>query len=532
MKIILDKKALVAPAKKLVDAGLRGNSFSKSAISKTTGEVVIPYDIPTMEILFTAGLNVKGPINFEYAFKWCKEYPPFDHQKTTADFITKLRRGFIFNDIGTGKTLASLWAFDYLRSLGLANKLLIACTMSTMDSVWSDTLFKSFPQLKFEILSGTKQSRLKKLSRDADVYIVNHDGLKVLCEWRRVDKKPYIEGSVFDERTDIDFVLVDECAVFRNFRTDRTTALMHIAGPQTSRRLWLMSGDPMPNAPTDIWSQAQLVKRGLLHKHFTRFRDKTMKKVTDYKWVPRQGWESFIYESLSRYSVRFMRDECIDLPPRVYIELKCDMDPDQKKAYAEMVGACKALIDSETITAVNEGVKIGKLLQIACGVIYDKNKVSHQFNIDNKLKLLYEAIEQSHHKLIVFAPFTHAVDMLYTQLKKDFKTAIVYGKISKSKRTEIFHNFQHGDLQVLIAQPQTMAHGLDLTSAHTICWWSPMHDYEIFNQANGRITRPGQTHKQTIFKLVNSKIEELVYKKLETKEKMQGLLMQLLTTKV
>jgi SNF2 family DNA or RNA helicase len=200
-----------------------------------------------------------------------------------------------------------------------------------------------------------------------------------------------------------------------------------------------------------------------------------------------------------------------------------------------MMARCKTELDNKRISSVNEGVKINKLLQIASGCIYDEDKVPHYLNIDNKLQLLYEAVEQSHRKLIVFAPYVHVVNMLHERLKKkEWSVDVVYGKIPKRRRVEIFQRFQSGDLEILLAHPKTMAHGLNLTRAHTICWWAPPlgEDYEIFNQANGRITRPGQKSKQTIIELICSPVEKEIYKKLDNKEKMQGLLTELLTTKV
>lgn len=521
---------MIAPLRTLVSAGLKGNSFRRSAPIRQSAEVVLPYDIPTVEILYKAGIDITGPIHFKYDFGWHKQSPPFQHQKITADFITKLRRGFVFNDIGTGKTLSVLWAIDYLKSLGYINKILIITTLSTVRLVWADTLFKSFPHLSFEVLTGTREQRLKKLQKDVDVYIVNHDGLKVLCDWRKVDKKSYFEHSVLNDRDDIDMFVVDECAIYRNAQTQTFVAVKNTA--IAKRRLWLLSGDPMPNRPTDIWAQAQLVKPGLLDKYFVRFRNRTMTKVTDYKWVPKQGWEHYIYSELKHYSVRFLRDECIDLPPTVSVSFECEMGAQQRKAYNDMLTRCKAEIGGQQISAVNEGVKINKLLQIACGGVYDCEGNSYQFDIEAKFKVLLEVVEQSHHKLIVYAPFIHIVKQLKEKLEKHFSVGVVYGAVAKRERDRIFHDFQHGDLQILLAQPQTMAHGLDLTRAHTVCWWSPIDNNEIFNQANGRVSRPGQAHKQTIAKLICSSIEKKIYQRLEQKEKMQGLLMELLTTKV
>lgn len=534
MKVVPDKKAVVLKLRDLVNAGFKRNSFERSAVVKSTAEVVLPFDVSTVEIMYRGGIEAPSPIRYYYPFKWSKKLPPFQHQVHTADFITKLRRGFVCNDIGTGKTLSLLWAADYLMSLGLVHKVLIVTTVSTIQLVWSDTLFTSFFNRTFQTLTGTKQSRRNKLDKDADFYIINHDGLKVLCDWERVKDKRVPVKSALDDRPDIDMIIVDECAVFRNSRTDLYQALSRVASIRTGRRLWMVSGDPMPNKPTDIWAQANLVQPGLLDRSFVRFRQYTMHKATEYKWVPKKGWERLVFDRIASYCIRFMRDGCVDLPERVITQRSCEMSRQQQKAYQEMLTNCRVEMVGGKITAVNEGVKINKLLQIAGGCIYGQDGNVHHFDVTEKIKLLLEAVEHSHSKLIVFAPYVETVLMLEKILrdKVDLGIGVVCGKVSKPKRTEIFRDFKSDKIQILIAHPKTMAHGLDLTVAHTICWWSPVDDFEIFNQANGRITRPGQRNVQTIIQLICSDIEKKIYKRLADKETMQGLLMELLTSKV
>lgn len=533
MELHPDRQAIVASVQELVQAGLREKDFSLSKLVPSCAKVVIPHDHNTVELLYSRGIDVDGPIKFHYDFTWHKRLPAMRHQTTTADFITKMHRGFIFNDIGSGKTLSTLWAADYLQQLGVVNRVVIVCTLSTTWMVWADTLFKSFPERSFEVLTGTKQSRLRKLSRDADYYIVNHHGLKVLCEWETKNDATRLVSSVFDSRPDIDMVIVDECAVFRNARTDLYRSLDRISGENSGRRLWMISGDPMPNSPMDIWAQARLVKRDLLPQSYVRFRSQIMLKLSQFKWVPKPNWEKQIYELIAHYCIRFRRDDCIDLPPVVNSPRSCEMSTAQRKAYKKMQEQCLVEIQEKRIKAANEGVKINKLLQIACGCVYDSDGDTHELDCKNKLEMLYEAVEESHKKIIVFTPFIHSIGMLAKALeKKRWSVGIINGQVSKTKRNDIFHAFQSRDLQIILAHPKAMAHGLDLTRSHTICWWSPIDDYEIYNQANGRITRPGQTCKQTIVQLICAPVEKAIYTRLDRKEKMQGMLMELLTEKV
>jgi SNF2 family DNA or RNA helicase len=180
------------------------------------------------------------------------------------------------------------------------------------------------------------------------------------------------------------------------------------------------------------------------------------------------------------------------------------------------------------IVALNEGAKIMKLLQIATGAVYTSEKDVVDLKPTPKLNELVDLIYETNKKCIVFTPFVHSIDMLYKFLKQKFKIAKVHGGTSANKRNEIFTHFQKGDLEVLLAHPQCMAHGVTLTAASNIIWFAPIDNYEIYEQANARVRRAGQTQHQNIIHLQCSKIEQRVYDRLKSKEKTQGVLLELL----
>lgn len=533
MQTIPEKKAIVAHAKVLVQAGLKQSDFSRSmVVPDSGGKIIIPFDTPTVEKLYEHKIRVKGPIAYDYEFKWHRQLPPFAHQIVTADFVTKLQRGFIFNDIGTAKTLSVLWAADYLQSIGVVNKVLVACTLSTTWLVWANTIFKSFPHRSFTLLHGSKAKRVKELEKDYDYYIINHDGLKVMGEWQTKNDKKILLSTLFDKRPDIDMIIVDESAVFRNSQTDLYRSLQWVIDKQPQRRVWLMTGNPTPNKPTDIWAQARLIRKDLFHKSFVRFRHQVMHKVTGFKWVPNKDWEKYIYDAIAHYCVRFKRDECVDLPPLMVEERQCELSKQQSEAYKRMMDHYMIQLDEKLITAANQGVKINKLLQISCGCIYDRDGETHLLDCKPKLRVLHEVIAESGNKLIVYTPFKHSQAMLAKEVGKKHSVGVVNGDVPPAERNEIFHAFQEANLQVIIAHPKAMAHGLDLTRAHTICWWTPIDDFEIEEQANGRITRPGQVCKQTIVRLISCDADKGVFARNDSKERTGGLLMNLLTGKV
>ena len=143
--------------------------------------------------------------------------------------------------------------------------------------------------------------------------------------------------------------------------------------------------------------------------------------------------------------------------------------------------------------AVNEAVKTMKLVQIAVGGVYDADGNTITIPPKARVQALLEVIEEAASKVIVFVPFKSALRSLHEQVSKHYTAEMIYGEVSKPDRDRILGDFQHGtDPQVLIAQPAAMSHGLTLTAASVIVWFAPITSAETYEQANARITRPGQ----------------------------------------
>ena len=126
----------------------------------------------------------------------------------------------------------------------------------------------------------------------------------------------------------------------------------------------------------------------------------------------------------------------------------------------------------------------------------------------------------------MFVPFVSSVKMVAEELRKTFTVDVIYGGVKKNDRDRIFSDFQRSeDPRVIVAQPAAMSHGLTLTAASTIIWYSCITSNETFEQANGRINRPGQKMNNFIICLEGTAVEKRVYARLRKKQKMQGALL-------
>jgi SNF2 family DNA or RNA helicase len=474
--------------------------------------VAVPWRLDETRVLRNLGFNVPSPITQLYG--WPGRVKPFNAQRDTASFLTLHERAFVLNEIGTGKTLAALWAFDYLRHAALATRLLVVSPLSTLERTWADEIFNHFPHLTTAVLHGTRVRRANLLAGEADIYLINHDGVKILAD-------------ELIKRQDIDTIIIDEIAAFRNSGTERWKVLHKVL--QGRKYVWGMTGTPTPNAPTDAWAQCRLITPANVPKYFGKFRDATMYQRSMYAWEPRPTAQTTVQAAMSP-AVRFTRDECLDLPPLMHQTRQVEMTPDQAKAYRNMLANLKAEYAGGEAIAVNEGVKLAKLVQIACGVVYDTHGGDMILPARPRLEVLKEVVEESVSKTIVFVPFVNLLKHVAGYLTNEgYSCEVIHGSVSKHERDVIFGNFQKTpNPRILVAQPGAMSHGLTLTAAATIVWFAPITSNDIYVQANGRITRSGQQHSQLICHIEGSPVERKLYKRLINRQKLQGLLLDLI----
>ena len=472
--------------------------------------LAVPHTLKNTYILRNMG--IKAPNVLRY-YKWPGRFSPFEVQRKTVDFLTTNRRAFVLNDMGTGKTASVLWAFDLLKRERMANKMLVVAPLSTLQKTWGDEAFATLPRRRAVILHGSRQKRLQLLSQDADIYIINHHGVDVIKD-------------ALVARQDIDVVVIDEVATYRNHKTAMWKAMAAVVSGRAWA--WGLTGTPTPNAPTDAYGQCRLLVPKRVPRSLRAFREMTMVQLNQFKWVPRREAVEVVREAMQP-AIRFTRDQCLDLPPVVYMDRKAQMTPEQFEAYNLMRRTMLAEVADAKIVALNEAVKLSKLVQIACGVVYDGAGEEKHLPAATRAAEVREVIEQSEGKTIVFAPYKSVVRALEADLKRHYAVAVITGETNKAERLSIFRRFQSDpSLRVLVASPSAMSHGLTLTEANTIVWYAPVTSNEIYQQANARITRLGQTRTQFIVNISASPVEDIIYRRLKNRQALQGSILEML----
>ena len=497
---IIDNKYLVIRTRhpdRLLASVEGSNLISKDEVS----EIKVKWDVPTAQLLKKLRIkNVPSPIKKHY--DWPGMYKPMAHQIDTSEFLTLNKRAFCFNEQGTGKTASAIWAADYLINLGIVRRVLVVCPLSIIQSAWQADLFKFAVHRHVDMAYGNRHKRKEIINGTAEFVIINFDGIEI------------VEQDI--KANDFDLIIIDECSAYKSVQTNRWKSMKRLVGPDTW--LWLMTGTPAAQSPLDAYGIAKLCVPEQAPQFFGRYRDMVMYNVSRFKWVPKPDAQEKVF-SMLQPAIRFTKEQCLDLPEVTDVFREAPLTPQQKKYYEELKRTMSMTADGEQVTAVNAAVNINKLLQLSGGAVYTNDKDVIEFDVSNRLSVIKEVIDEASHKVLIFVPFTHTIKLLTDYLTKHSVTnEIINGSVSVSKRTEIFKQFQENpDPTVLVIQPQAASHGVTLTAANVVIWYSPVTSVETYLQANARVHRKGQVNPVTVVHIEGSPVERKLYTMLQTK---------------
>jgi SNF2 family DNA or RNA helicase len=464
-------------------------------------QLLVNWGFDEVQLLRNMGIkDVPSPIRGRY--KWPGMFTPFDHQRTTADFLTLNPRCFVFNEAGTGKTSAAAWAADYLMTQGKVKRVLIVCPVSIMETAWRSDLFKTVMHRTVAIAQGTKTQRQAVVAGKYEFVIINFDGVKVVTN-------ELINGG-------FDLIIVDEANAIKTVQTERWKCVAALIKPST--RLWMMTGTPASQSPLDAYGLAKLVNPDAVPKFFGAFRDRVMIKLSQYRWAPRADAQTIVHQVLQP-AIRFTKAECLDLPDMLYSTREVPLTPQQTKYYDAIRKQMAVIAAGAEVTAVNAASMLNKLLQISQGAVYTDDRDVVEFDVDNRVNELLDVIAGTNEKVLVFVPYRHTLEMLNERIiKAGYTTATIHGGVAANKRAEIIKEFQtEDDPRVLVMVPQATAHGITLTRANQVVWWGPVSSTEIYIQANARAHRAGQKNCVTVTHLQGSPVERRVYSMLQNK---------------
>ncbi len=419
------------------------------------------------------------------------KFNPHNYQDDAVNFLLNRSRAALFADMGLGKTAIVLSVlhklmFDYLE----VKRPLIIAPLKVAYNVWPNEIEKwfQFQDIPYHILHG--KGRVKY--PPGLITITNYDTIPWLYRnncWQQYD-----------------CIVYDESTFIKNDKTLRWRATFAMFA--SVKRQYLLTGTPSPNGLLDLWGQIYFLDNGRRLGHTkTDYKNHWfIPPFKGFKWQPRKGAVQEIADRLSDICLVLRRDLLPDVPDVQYIRTPVSLPADITEAYREAQSTFVTEIKSLTISAFNVGALGNKLRQIASGIIYSSEEkingrrpyiVLHE----EKLLMLKDLIDaQNGEPVLVAVNFRCEAE----EIKKRFGGEIIYGgtPIKESKR--IIDNWNKGKLNLLIAHPASLSHGVNLQhGGSAIIWFAPPWNLEHWMQFNGRLDRQGQKKKVAINTLVS-----------------------------
>lgn len=512
-------------------AKLVAMSVPRSAIAEydengNPSAVLVRWELEQMQKCADIGVTVLSPMIRDYEFTG--RYKPYVHQLKICSFLTTNKRALCFADMGTGKSLAVVHCIKYLLSIGEIKRALIIAPLSTLTRTWVDEFFNVDPSITVTKLHGNKAKRIELAANGAQVHVINYEGISV------------IHNEI--KANNYDCVVIDEVTSYSNHESKRWKEAYNLF--KDTKYVWGLTGTPILRGVIAAYGQAALVvPHNVKFRSFWEFRNSVQRKINDFLWVDRPEAHDIAF-SMLRPAISIKKKDCIDLPSMVHVYREVELDKGQKAFYVKLKEESLVKDEMMQVTAVNAAVLAGKLIQVATGCIYDDDGRALEFDVSGRINETIDFIQKARNeastadkgKTIVFAPFKHTAALIRKKLseakivvdgkERKIKAEIIDGDVSAKRRDDIFGRFKEDkSLDVIVAIPQTMSHGLTLTNASCIVWFGPCTSAETYAQACNRIDRPGQTESMTIVHLYSTPAEWKLYSNLRENKKSENYLL-------
>lgn len=411
-------------------------------------------------------------------------WKPHAYQRKAVKFMLQNSCAALFLDPGLGKTSITLESVKILKHEGMVDKVLIIAPLRVVYSVWPKEMakWKNFEKMTISILHG--KDKEKNLAKEADVYIINPEGLSWLLVHKDFKKMGF------------DMLVVDESSKFKSTSSKRFKTLRPIL-PSFNRR-YILTGSPAPNGLLDLFGQIYILDLGAaLGRYITNYRSRFFYPTGfgGYEWKLQDGAEDRIQKQIRPLVLRLDADDYLDLPELIINPVEVELDKKAWAIYKEMEDELIAAIEDGDVVAVNAAVATGKCSQIANGGIYDGDGKPF-FIHDLKAQAVADIVDELNGTpALVAYEYGHDLDRLRKVLGSD--TPYIGGGVTPAKAAGIETAWNRGEIPVLLGQPQSIAHGLNLQNAgNHVIWHSLTWNFENYDQFIRRVRRQGSKHKR------------------------------------
>ena len=424
------------------------------------------------------------------------------YQLAMRDFLTQNQLAYCTVGMGLGKTATTLMALNELFRDGAIRSALIVAPLRVAQMTWPNEIEKwdQFRWMEVEHLKKTTPSG------NAQIYLINYERLP--------------------ELTNLDFcdvVIFDEITRAKNHNSRRIKPFRALLKPWHWR--WGLTGTPRPNSILDLFAQIRLLDGGKrLGSAYSLFKERWC-YPTDYmryNWVPRPGAEEKIYSLIQDITLTLRSSDYLDIADTEVIDHFVKLPSKAEEIYKKLEKDFLARINSKDITAANAAVLVNKLLQVCGGAIYAEDR-STQVIHEEKILALRSLVATLREPVLVACQFVHEAQRICDVMSNAVHSSEIKGNLEDE--------WNSGHIEVLVADPRSLGHGLNLQKGgRIVIWYSPTWSRELYDQFNARVARKGQDRTPRVYRLlVPETMDEVVVETLREKGDGQNAMMQIMS---
>lgn len=447
------------------------------------------------------------------------KFTPHNYQEFAIQRILNLPATGLLLDMGLGKTVCALTAAsELLHDSFEVSKVLVIAPFRVARDTWPQEIEKwdHLRYLKYSMVLGSKKQRLAALNTRADIYIINRENVTWLVDY-------------YGRDWPFDMVIIDELSSFKSSKARRFRSLRKVR--PLIKRIVGLTGTPAPNGLIDLWAQIYLLDQGeRLGKTITGYRNRYFtpgrrNQHIIYEWNPKPESEEVIYKKLSDICVSMKSEDWLEMPEVISREVKVKLPEKAREKYDRLERDLLLPFAESDVVADTAAVLTGKLLQMANGAVYDEFGEVQEIH-KAKLDALEDIVEAANGRpVLVFYSYRHDL----ARIQERFPEARILDT------SEDIQAWNDGEILILLAHPASAGHGLNLQAGgNIIVWFGLTWSLELYQQANARLYRQGQKHKNVIIHhlVAENTVDEDVMKSLENKDRTQEALMRAVKARI
>ena len=461
---------------------------------------------------------------------------PYKHQLTALERSWNKETFAYFMEMGTGKTKVLIDNMAMLYDKGKINGALIIAPKGVVGT-WSNQEIPAHLPTHINNVSVLWQALINQKQQDKlnTLFKTGHD-LHILI--MNVEAFSTPKGTTFAEKflsCHKTLMAIDESTTIKNPKAKRTKNILDLSRFATYRRI--LTGSPVTKNPLDLYSQCEFLNPELLDfTSYYAFRNRYAEMKTLHMYGRQiQVVSHFknleeLSEQLKTFSYRVLKEECLDLPPKIYMKREIELSPEQKKVYKQMKEEALAHLNGKAATTMTVLTQLMRMQQITCGHFVADDGTTQEIK-HNRLNELLDILEEVEGKVIIWAHWQRDVKIIKEALLKEYGPGSVvdyYGLTPQDQRQKNKDKFQKDKkCRFFIGTPQTGGYGLTLTAANTVIYYSNGYDLEKRIQSEDRAHRIGQKKSVTYIDImaddtVDLKITKALRKKINIASEVMG----------